>query len=270
MKITKHISSSQNALVKQMILLNQKSRERKKSGLFIVEGLREVERALISGWKVESLWFVEGVTQEADVKDILALDSTLRWTSCTEEVFSKFAYRSDVPNVIGVFEQKNNGLDNLKLSNKALIVGVEAIEKPGNLGAIMRTADAAGIEALVVCDQVVDIYHPNVIRNSLGGFFDLQVAVCTSSEAIAYFKKNNIDIVITYLKGSIPHDEANYTQSVCLMMGAEDKGLTDTWVQAADKIVRIPMVGVVDSLNVSVSAAIVMYEAVRQRKNELV
>jgi TrmH family RNA methyltransferase len=147
-----------------------------------------------------------------------------------------------------------------------LVVVLEGVEKPGNLGAILRTAEAAGVDAVIVCDPLTDLYNPNLIRASIGGVFSVPTAVCPSEECIAFLKSNGIKILTAQLQDSYEYYDYDMMQATALVMGTESTGLTQQWREAADAHIRIPMLGRLDSLNVSVSAAILMYEAVRQRK----
>jgi len=161
-----------------------------------------------------------------------------------------------------------NSLEKIKLSQNPLIIVLEAVEKPGNLGAILRTADAAGADAILVCDPLTDIFNPNTIRSSLGCVFSVPVVACSSHEAIHWLKSKSIQIFTTYLEASINYLDANYTQPTAIVSGTESTGLSQQWINAADQNLIIPMLGIADSLNVSVSTAIVLFEALRQRRSQ--
>jgi TrmH family RNA methyltransferase len=182
------------------------------------------------------------------------------------QVYEKMAYRGSTEGVIAVARCKTHGLESLLLKKNPLVVVLERVEKPGNLGAILRTAEAAGVDAVIVCDPLTDLYNPNLIRASIGGVFSVPTAVCTSEECIAFLKSNGIKILTAQLQDSYEYYDYDMTQATALIMGTESTGLTNQWREAADAHIRIPMLGRLDSLNVSVSAAILMYEAVRQRK----
>lgn len=180
-------------------------------------------------------------------------------------MFDKIAVRESTGGILAVAEQKAHRLDDIVLSKSPLLLILEGVEKPGNLGAILRTADAAGVDAVVICDPQTDFYNPNVIRSSVGCVFTKQIASATSEETITWLKKNNINMFCTYLKASHPYHEIDYTQSCAIVMGTEATGLSDIWVKNATANIIIPMLGKIDSMNVSNAAAVVVYEAMRQR-----
>jgi TrmH family RNA methyltransferase len=178
------------------------------------------------------------------------------------------AYRESTEGIIAIAKYKEHNLSNLSIqSNRSpLIIVLERVEKPGNLGAILRTAEAAGVDAVIVCDPLTDLYNPNLIRASIGGVFSVPTVVCTSEECIGFLKANKINILTAQLQDSYEYYDYDMTAATAIVMGTESTGLTQKWREAADAHIRIPMLGRLDSLNVSVSAAILMYEAVRQRK----
>ena len=183
----------------------------------------------------------------------------------SRNVYEKIAYREGTEGIIAEMKYKDRRLEDIKLSENPLIVVLESVEKPGNLGAVLRSADAAGADAVIICDPLTDLYNPNLIRASIGAIFSRQVAAASSEETIAWLKKNNIQILTAQLQDSSLYYDTPMTGPTAIVMGTESTGLTDTWRKAADKHIRIPMLGALDSLNVSVSAAILLYEAVRQR-----
>jgi len=248
------ITSVQNARVKHVVALQQKSSLRREEGLFVVEGQREIEHCIACGYEV-----VEMFKRDENV---------------SPQVYEKMAYRGSTEGIIAIVKCKEHNISsiNYKLStvNNPLVVVLERVEKPGNLGAILRTAEAAGVDAVIVCDPLTDLYNPNLIRASIGGVFSVPTAVCTSEECIAFLKMNGIKILTAQLQDSYEYYDYDMTQATALIMGTESTGLTQQWREAADAHIRIPMLGRLDSLNVSVSAAILMYEAVRQRNGKIV
>jgi TrmH family RNA methyltransferase len=180
-------------------------------------------------------------------------------------VYEKMAYREGTEGIIAVVKTKAHHLNGLTLREHPLIVVLERVEKPGNLGAILRTAEAAGVDAVIVCDPLTDLYNPNLIRASIGGVFSVPTAVCTSKECIAFLKEHKIRILTAQLQDSYDYYDYDMRGATAIVMGTESTGLSQQWREAADVHIRIPMLGRLDSLNVSVSAAILMYEAVRQR-----
>jgi TrmH family RNA methyltransferase len=187
----------------------------------------------------------------------------------SKDVFDKIAIRENSGGVIAVAEMSVHGLEQIKLGTTPLVLILEAVEKPGNLGAILRTADAAGVDAVICCDPQTDFYNPNVIRSSLGCVFTTQIASAGSEETIAWLKANSIPIYCTYLKASTPYDQIDYTKPCAIVMGTEATGLSDVWVRNSISNIIIPMQGKIDSMNVSTSCAVVVFEARRQRNSLL-
>jgi TrmH family RNA methyltransferase len=267
------LSSPQNPRIKTLLQLEQKSSERRRTGLFVVEGQRELRHCLDSGLAVESLfWCRELVPDDfetsmlADVEKVA--DATGMACSSFEVsrvVYEKIAYRGSTEGVVAVVRERRLTLDDLPRKEHPLIVVLERVEKPGNLGAILRSADAAKADAVVVCDPLTDLYNPNLIRSSIGAIFTVPCVACTTEECIAYLKSNGIRILTAQLQDSHLYYNTDMTCGTAIVMGTESTGLTDTWRRAADAHIRIPMLGQLDSLNVSVSTAILLFEAVRQR-----
>ncbi len=253
------ISSPQNLKIKDLIVLETESRERKARGLFVVEGRREFERALAAGFEAVTVFVREGEDASlADGADFLV----------TDRVYERIAMRSGTEGIVAIFKMIESRLDGLTLSPAPLILVLERVEKPGNLGAVLRSADAAGVDAVLVCDPLTDLYNPNLIRASLGAVFTVPVVNCTSEEAQDFLSAHGIAILTAQLQDSELYYQTDMTRPVALVFGAEDKGLSDSWREKADAHIRIPMAGMMDSLNVSVSAAILAFEAVRQRNEK--
>ena len=261
------ITSVQNARIKHVVALQQKSSLRREEGLFVVEGQREIEHCIACGYEVVEVFTVDGLQFT-----VYGLQFTVDYpaTRVSSQVYEKMAYRGSTEGIIAVVKCKPHDLSiihhPLSINKNPLIVVLEGVEKPGNLGAILRTAEAAGVDAVIVCDPLTDLYNPNLIRASIGGVFNVPTAVCTSEECIAFLKANRIKILTAQLQDSNEYYDYDMTQATAIVMGTESTGLTQQWREAADAHIRIPMLGRLDSLNVSVSAAILMYEAVRQRK----
>ncbi len=253
------ITSPQNARVKHVVALQQKSSLRREEGLFVVEGQREIEHCIACGYEVVEVFIVDSLLFRDDYPA----------TRVTPQVYEKMAYRGSTEGVIAVVKTKDHSISSInnKLStiDSPLIVVLESVEKPGNLGAILRTADAAHVDAVIVCDPLTDLYNPNVIRASIGALFTVPTVVCSSAECIDFLKAHHIRILTAQLQDSYDYYDYDMAHATAIVMGTESTGLTDIWRQAADVHIRIPMLGRLDSLNVSVSAAILMYEAVRQR-----
>lgn len=241
------ITSGSNPRIKDLLELQSKSKERRERGLFVVEGRREYERAVASGFE----------TVELFRKDI----------EVSESVYKKMAYRDSTEGLIAVMKSRFLSLAEINLSPAPLVIVLESVEKPGNLGAVLRTADAAGADAVLVCDPLTDLYNPNLIRASLGAAFSVPTVACSSEEACNWIKRNGIQILTAQLQDSELYYRTDMTCPTALVFGAEDTGLSEFWRKQADAHIRIPMSGLMDSLNISVSAAILCFEAVRQRNS---
>ena len=257
------IVSLQNAKVKQVVALQQKSAERRKQSVFVVEGIRELQHCLDAGYEVNSIFFCPELTTTTTLSQLSASITTYE---VSPEVYEKMAYRGSTEGVIAIVQSRQLQLKDLQLKSNPLLMVLESVEKPGNLGAILRSADAAGADAVIVCDPLTDLYNPNLIRSSIGAIFSVPCIACSSDDCISFLKKNNIKILTAQLQDSKLYYDTDMTCGTAIIMGTESTGLTDCWRQAADAHIRIPMLGQLDSLNVSVSAAILLFEAVRQRQ----
>lgn len=256
------ITSTQNPKVKSLLAL-EKPRERRKQQLFIVEGKKEIGLALEAGYRIGNIFFCDEIVSEAELAE-LPLENKLL-IPVSKEVFDKIAIRESTGGMIAVAEQKTHRLAEIKLSKNPLLLILEGVEKPGNLGAVLRTADAAGVDAVIICDPQTDFYNPNVIRSSVGCVFTNQLAAATSEETIAWLKENNISIFCTYLKAAKPYHQIDFTKPAAIVMGTEATGLSDVWVKNSNANIIIPMSGKIDSMNVSNATAVVVFEAKRQR-----
>lgn len=253
------ITSTQNQRIKSLVALQQKASERRSKGLFVVEGRREIEHCIECGFEIKEIYCIPTLSlMEECINGATIIE-------VSEQVYEKIAYRGSTEGVVAVVKEKNLELADLTLPENPLVVVVESVEKPGNLGAILRSADAAGVDAVIVCDPLTDLYNPNLIRSSIGARFTVQCVACTSDECIEFLKARNIQILTAQLQDSSLYYDTDMTRPTAIVMGTEATGLTDKWRKAADSHIRIPMLGKLDSLNVSVSAAILMFEAVRQR-----
>jgi RNA methyltransferase, TrmH family len=259
------ISSLQNPQIKNLVLLESKARERSRQGLFIIEGAREISRAIQSRYQPESCFFCpERMTAESK-KVLSGMPENINFYQVSMQVYAKIAYREDTDGLIVTAHIRTSKLDDLHPGKNPLILILESVEKPGNLGAVLRTADAARLDAVIICDPKTDIHNPNVVRSSLGCLFSNNVVTCESKEAIAFLKKRGIPIYAAALQDSTVYHLEDYKAGTAFVMGTESDGLSEIWRKEADRIIKIPMQGIADSLNVSVSAAILVFEAVRQR-----
>jgi RNA methyltransferase, TrmH family len=253
------ISSLQNATIKNVVKLQQKSSARNEQGLFVIEGLRELGLAIQANYIIDTLFFCSDLFkgQLPDIKTNVY--------EITTAVFEKIAYRSSSDGIIALAKTKQLTLEKIKLSSNPLLLVIEAVEKPGNLGALLRTADAAALDAVIVCDKQTDVYNPNVVRSSVGCLFTNQLAVCNNQEVFEWLKVNKINSYAASLAATNWYHENALNEPTAFIMGTESTGLTDFWLKHATNHIKIPMQGKIDSLNVSVSAAILVFEAKRQR-----
>lgn len=260
------ITSHHNPKIKSLLAL-EKPRERKKQCLFLIEGKKEIGLALEADYKIGNIFYCEELISIEEVKNIGTEQKLL--IPVSREVFDRLARRENSGGIIAVAEHKVHELEQIKLRTNPLVLVLESVEKPGNLGAILRTADAAGIDAVVVCDPQTDFYNPNVIRSSLGCVFTCQIAAATSQKTITWLVKNNINIYCTYLRASKPYHTIDFTKPSAIIMGTEATGLSDQWVENSTGNIIIPMSGKIDSMNVSAATAVVVFEAKRQRQFKL-
>ena len=282
---TEIITSAQNPKIKNLLLLQEKSKARREQGLFVVEGRRELEHCLEAGFQVRTLFICPDLAGDEALSGAFARIGSRRAAEerasspantlspvkeplvieIPENLYRKVAYRESTEGIIAEVECKERRLEDLELSEHPLVMVLESVEKPGNLGAVLRSADAARADAVIVCDPLTDLYNPNLIRASLGGIFTVPTVAASSEETIAWLKARGIRILTAQLQDSSWYYDIDMTVGTALVMGTESTGLTDIWRRAADAHIRIPMLGRLDSLNVSVSAAILLFEAVRQR-----
>ena len=259
----KQITSVQNPYIKSLLQLQEKAKVRRQTGTFLIEGKREIELALKGGYVLETLLFVNELMSISEM-DSLKISSVEK-IEISKEVYQKLAYRDTTEGILAVAKTKSLSLSDLKLSENPLILIGEAIEKPGNVGAILRTADAANVDAVIIANPKSDLYNPNVVRSSVGCLFTNQIATASTDEVIAFLKENNINFYSATLQNSTSYHTQDYTQPTALVVGTEATGLTQSWRDEATQNIIIPMQGEIDSMNVSVAAAILLFEAKRQR-----
>jgi TrmH family RNA methyltransferase len=260
----KEITSPQNDFIKHIVTLKEKSRTRKKSGEFVVEGLRELNIALSCGYEVVSVLFYEDLFPFQNLKTIDVED--YKCIEVSKEVYSKIAYRDTTEGIIAVLKTKTHSLEQLHFKTETpLILIAEAPEKPGNIGALLRTADAANVDAVIIANPKTDLYNPNIVRSSVGCVFSNAIATGTTEEIISFLKAKNINIYSAILQESVNYTTQDYTKPSAIVVGTEATGLTQEWREASKENINIPMQGKIDSMNVSVAAGILIFEAVRQR-----
>jgi len=260
----KQIKSTQNPFIKQLALLKEKSRTRIKSGLFLIEGLRETRLGIKGNYIIEQLLFYPELCSEDQARTLTLANTEL--IEISKEVYQKLAYRSTTEGVIAVAKTRLLSIESLDIEgDNPLILVAEAPEKPGNIGAILRTADAANISAVIIANPKTDMYNPNIIRSSVGCVFTNQIATGTTAEIIDYLKQNHINIYCAALQASVNYHSQDYSKPTAIVVGTEATGLSKEWLKNATQNIIIPMQGEIDSMNVSVAAGILIFEAKRQR-----
>ena len=243
--------------------LQEKAKSRKQTGTFLIEGQREISLALKGGYEIENLLFYPELISETQILQIT--HSKVPLTEINREVFEKLAYRDTTEGVIAVAKSKSLNLSDLQLTQNPLILIAEAPEKPGNIGALLRTADAAKLDAVIIANPKGDLYNPNIVRSSVGCLFTNAIATGTTAEIIAFLKEKQISFYCATLQNATNYDTQDYTKPTAMVVGTEATGLTQEWRNAATQNIIIPMQGEIDSMNVSVAAAILIFEAKRQR-----
>ncbi|MBI3152511.1 MAG: RNA methyltransferase [Chloroflexi bacterium] len=255
------IISLQNPKVKYIVKLREDKRARQRDGLFLVEGHDELTLALDSGLRPQTLLTApELASRSIDIPNA-------ELTTVSRAVFEKMSYRDNPDGWLGIFPIPKISLDDLKLSESPLVIVAESVEKPGNLGAILRTADAAKVDAVLVCDPRVDLWNPNVIRASRGAVFAVPTVEVESPNALAWLRLRKMRVLAATPSAETLYTDVDLREPIAIAVGTEDEGLTDFWMQNADLKVKIPMLGKVNSLNVSIATALITYESVRQRNS---
>lgn len=261
------IESTQNPRLKAILALRDR-RDRDETHQFLIEGFREVQRALQCHWILKELLFCPafflGSHEEALLK--LALQQGAQLIECSENAFKKISYRDRPDGILAVAPQRRLGLQDLPKVSNPLWVVAEAIEKPGNLGTILRSADAVGAHGVILCDPVTDLFNPNVVRASVGTLFHVPVAQVTSEEALQWLKSTGCHIVAATPHAKKSYVDVDLTRPLAIAFGTEQIGLSELWLQQADLPVSLPMMGIADSLNVAMAATVLLYEVLRQRR----
>jgi len=261
------LTSPHNPRIKEAVNLRE-SDYRKKSGLFLIEGRREFKLALTSQIEIKDVFLCLEFLEITDLPVELKKKGIIT-CEVSSEVYNKIAFGNRKEGIVAIAREPRLSLTDLKLKNNSLLIVLEKIEKPGNLGAIVRTADASGADAVIASDSIIDIYNPNAVRSSLGALFTTQVVGAQAKEIIPWLRSNSIKIICALPRGDSSYTAVNFRESCAIVLGSEDKGLGDIWKDNADYRVRIPMLGESDSLNVSTAAGVLLYEALRQRRSGL-
>ena len=254
----KILSSAQNSIIKNFLILQKKSKERKLKNLFVVEGKREIDRAILGDYHFKSIFIREGspmiFNKSKKIKDLFFIKKKL---------FDKMSIRSGSEKYLGIGISKNHDLNDLTFIKGTILIA-DSIEKPGNIGALLRTSSALGVSAFILSNQISDIYHPNVIRSSLGGVFNIPIFISDPSSIINHLKKNNINLISGAInEKSIPISKASFKKPCAILVGSESKGLSSQWIKNSSEIIEIPMKNNIDSLNVSVAAAILLHQSIQ-------
>lgn len=256
------ITSLTNPKIKNVIKL-RKPKESREQNLILVEGEKEISLAEKAGFQIEEIYYCAGFKRETN-SNIGVYGGKIYRVS--KKVFEKISYRDNPDGFLALVHRKERQLFEVELSSNPLILILEGIEKPGNLGAILRTADAAGVDAVILNDSHIDIYNPNAIRSSIGTIFMKQVVEAGREETIKWLKKNKIATYATSRAGKKDYSKMNYKKPTAFVMGSEHDGLSEAWKKEAGNLIMIPMKGEASSLNLSVSTAVLVYEALSQRR----
>ncbi|WP_418602997.1 TrmH family RNA methyltransferase [Hwangdonia sp.] len=271
--MNKEITSIQNTFIKQLAQLKDKSRERKKTGTFLIEGEREISLAIKGNYGLETVLFYPELFTKEQLNNLTtnvrlsAIEALPNFIEISKEVYQKLAYRDTTEGVLAVAKSKNHTVSNLEFKTKnPLILVAEAPEKPGNIGAILRTADAANADAVIIANPKTDLYNPNIIRSSVGCVFTNQIATGSTTEIISFLKTKKINIYCAALQASVNYHTQDFTKPTAIVMGTEATGLSEEWLEISTQNIIIPMQGEIDSMNVSVAAGILIFEAKRQRE----
>jgi len=260
----KEISSVQNSYIKELIQLKEKSRIRKKTERFLIEGIREISLAIKGGYRIETLLFYSELCPQDHLIDLTSEAS--RTIEISRDVYQKLAYRETTEGIIAIAQSKTHIIDDLIITNKnPFLLIAEAPEKPGNIGALLRTADAAKADAVIIANPKTDLYNPNIIRSSVGCVFTNHVVTGSTADIIAYLKTHKINIFCAALQASETYHTQDYTKPTAIVVGTEATGLSDLWLENSTQNIMIPMRGEIDSMNVSVAGGILIFEVQRQR-----
>ena len=263
----KHISSAQNPKIKNLKALQEKPKKRKENNQFVIEGVKEIKYAIHAGYQIEELYFSEEYSaQKTKLLEQKLMNLNVELYQVAKPLFKSLCYRDNTTEALGIAKKKEHSLNTLQLNENPLILIAESPEKPGNIGALARTVDAGKFDALIITDPKTDLYNPNVIRSSVGCIFSITIALTTNEEVFSFLKSKKIKLYSAALSQKAkPYTQEDYTSAAAIAVGTENTGLSESWCNQSDHHIIIPMKGVNDSLNVSVAAGIILFEAIRQR-----
>jgi TrmH family RNA methyltransferase len=265
--VTQHITSRQNERVKDAVKLrDRKGRERQ--GRIVIDGAREISRAIAAGVEVVEAFVCEPMATSVEAHEAieLARGASAAMATVTDEVFEKLCFGEGRDGLVAVARTPRRTLAGIVLPKAPLVAVIEGLEKPGNVGAIMRSADGAGVDAVIVADGHTDLFNPNTIRASLGTVFNAGVCAATAAEAHAWLRELAIPIYAAKPQAAVMYADAKFDQGAAIVLGSEAEGLSSAWNAAGVTAIGLPMLGIADSLNVSATAAVLFYEAQRQRQ----
>lgn len=262
------IISLKNKNIKEVFALRDR-KARDKRGLTVIDGVRELRMAIAAGLEVLEFYFCPSLIEDGVLSSLIGLlaRKKVRTIEVSKSVLEKISFGDRIEGIVSVVRAPKRGWDDIQLGSSGLLVVLEAVEKPGNLGAVLRTCDAAGADGLIVCDGGTDVYNPNVIRSSQGAVFTVPVVVADNEDALNYLRKHRIRSVGTFPDAKNSLWKADMRSSVAIVLGSEHDGLSEFWHKNADERIQVPMQGKVNSLNVSITAALALYEAMRQRES---
>ena len=262
---SKKITSIENKRLKDLIKLSKKSKFRNKTNLFIIEGLKEINTSIENHYSIESLFYDPTIIELKKI-NIPIYTEVIEVSS---NIYKKISFRSSTEGIIAVVKRKKYTKEKIKINNKKVVLILDGIEKPGNIGAILRTSQASNVDTIIITNKKCDIHNPNVIRSSVGSFFKTKIIYLENNEALEFLKKNKFKIYASSLNADKIYSKENYNFPIALVFGSENEGISKFWEENSDIKIKIPMDNDIDSLNVSVSCAIILYEINRQSKFEL-
>ena len=262
---SKKISSIENKRLKDLIKLSKKSKFRNKTNLFIVEGLKEINASIENNYEIKSLFYDPTIIELKNIN----IPINTEVIEVSKNIYKKISFRSSTEGIIAVTKRKNYFKEKIKINNKKVVLILDGIEKPGNIGAILRTSQASNVDTIIITNKKCDIHNPNVIRSSVGSFFKTKIICMENNEALEFLKKNKFKIYASSFYTDKIYSNENYNFPIALVFGSENEGISKFWKENSDMKIKIPMDNDIDSLNVSVSCAIILYEINRQSKFEL-
>ena len=262
---SKKITSTENKRLKYLIKLSKKTKFRNKTNLFIIEGVKEINTSIVNKYEIKSLFYDPTIIELKKIN--IPIDTEV--IEVSSNIYKKISFRSSTEGIIAVAKRKNYTKEKIKINKKKVVLILDGIEKPGNIGAILRTSQASNVDTIIITNKKCDIHNPNVIRSSVGSFFKTKIIYLENNEALEFLKKNKFKIYASSLNTDKIYSNEKYNFPIALVFGSENEGISSFWEENSDIKIKIPMDDDIDSLNVSVSCAIILYEINRQSKFEL-